>query len=503
MRAAVAVAVGLRVGLAYSSWLQARPELTTPLSSMRRVREGVELGRAGMSPWAGDMFHQPPLVLAFFRPFFGPRGPRLHGLPLMFAIALADVLTALAIRGTVAQLVGRINAEARATFGSSADLAGGAGAGAGAGAGGAGGEQKRANFERLLEPVPGKYAVPFFALDLAKLPSTCMVAYLMHPFSILSCGALDTDVLPRCAVALGIFFASRGNSAASSLCIALAGYVRIHPLVLVFATAALRHEHERISAIDDAEEGKTPRGTARNGRARSPGSAGFPWTLLTECVLVVLWSLALQGISWNMVEPRDGHHLTKTYAFHLTAPDHTPNIGLFWYFFSLLFKRFRGYFRFAFSAIFFIYVIPLAYRMWRRPLVMAVTLLMFIGTITPYPTLGDVAIPMVLMMGHPFLVARMRFKVVILTAIAVCATLLPVMWYLWLYLGSFCANHFYFAQLGYIMITLLLTTEFLAAAVIRDRQTDDVGRKRAASAGGENDAGGETLDARKEGRGAE
>lgn len=73
-RALVAVVVTgvlLRVAVlsleALQQALAARPELVTAVSSTARVREGALLFARTGSPYAGDVFHQPPLVFALFQ----------------------------------------------------------------------------------------------------------------------------------------------------------------------------------------------------------------------------------------------------------------------------------------------------------------------------------------------------------------------------------------------------------------------------------------------------
>ncbi|GLE09860.1 hypothetical protein PINS_up021774 [Pythium insidiosum] len=58
----------LHASPAITSTLASRPELVTALSSWRRVRESVYLFNSIGSPYAGDVFHQPPLVFAAFYP---------------------------------------------------------------------------------------------------------------------------------------------------------------------------------------------------------------------------------------------------------------------------------------------------------------------------------------------------------------------------------------------------------------------------------------------------
>lgn len=74
--AAVLVAgVALRIAIyalpALQQTLASRPELVTAVSSFKRVQESAFLFEHVGSPYAGDVFHQPPLVFALFYPIFG------------------------------------------------------------------------------------------------------------------------------------------------------------------------------------------------------------------------------------------------------------------------------------------------------------------------------------------------------------------------------------------------------------------------------------------------
>jgi len=61
------VGAALRVWLfrshSMAHWLTERPELVTPLTSWKRVTEGLALRRAGVAPYDGDVYHETPLML--------------------------------------------------------------------------------------------------------------------------------------------------------------------------------------------------------------------------------------------------------------------------------------------------------------------------------------------------------------------------------------------------------------------------------------------------------
>jgi len=46
--------------------LSNRKEIVTPITSFHRVTEGLFLYKLGHSPYVGDVFHQPPLILLPF-----------------------------------------------------------------------------------------------------------------------------------------------------------------------------------------------------------------------------------------------------------------------------------------------------------------------------------------------------------------------------------------------------------------------------------------------------
>lgn len=81
------------------------------------------------------------------------------------------------------------------------------------------------------------------------------------------------------------------------------------------------------------------------------------------CVLLLFASRAVNSDSWDF--------LRSTYGFVLSVPDLTPNIGIFWYFFTEVFDHFRTFFVFVFQMHAFIYVAPLTIRLRQHPLFLA------------------------------------------------------------------------------------------------------------------------------------
>lgn len=75
----------------------------------------------------------------------------------------------------------------------------------------------------------------------------------------------------------------------------------------------------------------------------------------------------------------------------LTVPDLRPNVGLFWYFFTEMFEHFRPLFVCAFQInALFLYVVPLSFRLYEEPMLLATSLTALSAIFKSYPSVGDV-----------------------------------------------------------------------------------------------------------------
>jgi GPI-anchor transamidase subunit U len=433
----IIIALALRL-LLYSVDLTEVPEFVTPLSSMHRIQEGISLARSGVSPYSGHAFHQPPLILALLWPFFDHKGstPRYAGLPLQLLFFIADVLVAYMLRTIMLRKLLR---DARLTA-------------------------------NTLEPKRDQYFLPSWLRDAAALPNICAAAYLLHPFALCSNVAWDVSSLVRVATVGSVYFATTSRSTLACICLALSCYVEIHPIIFVVATSALEMSESR---------------------SKERELKAYLVVLCRQMSIVVGVWFVLQACTWYVLHFYPFFHLDEnqqhvnlmnftmreafqsSYVWHLTAQDYTPNVGIHWYLFSMLFERFRPYFTFAFNIQLFVYVAPLVVRVRGRPLILLTVLTSLVALLRPYPTLGDFSLPSVLMLMHPHVVARMRQKSVLVVSTSIGVALLPTMWYLWLYPGAACANHYYFSQLTYTTSLLLVVSEFLGAALLRDRQIEE------------------------------
>lgn len=70
--------------------LVGRVEISTPVTSFKRLQEGVFLYTHNVSPYDGGVFHQAPLLL----PLFAAIPPRFFSITTIFIYVLLDLLAA-------------------------------------------------------------------------------------------------------------------------------------------------------------------------------------------------------------------------------------------------------------------------------------------------------------------------------------------------------------------------------------------------------------------------
>ena len=73
-----------------------------------------------------------------------------------------------------------------------------------------------------------------------------------------------------------------------------------------------------------------------------------------------IWAAALAWLSFAAIGDRasSGEWIGATYGLVLSAEDLTPNLGVFWYFFTEIFEKFRLFFLFVFHYFPFVLGVP-------------------------------------------------------------------------------------------------------------------------------------------------
>jgi len=166
-----------------------------------------------------------------------------------------------------------------------------------------------------------------------------------------------------------------------------------------------------------------------------------------------------------------------TYGFNMMVTDLSPNIGLFWYFFTEVFKHYRLFYIFSYQFHSFLYAIPLYIRLKHQPMVLFWINLAIIACFKSYPGVGDIAIQIALV---PLIWDSMRenpYGFVVLIAALFVAVLAPIFWLMWIYLGTGNANFYYAINLVSTMAQVLFLTYSLSS-VLRNDYLEKYGKEK-------------------------
>ena len=167
-------------------------------------------------------------------------------------------------------------------------------------------------------------------------------------------------------VAAALLFSYEGRRGVATLCLALAAYAQVYALVLLPAVCQLLY------VSSTGKEEKAP--------AFGPGSYVLSAGAFSCWLGALLWLSYASGQGWDFL---------RNYRALVTAQDHTPNLGLYWYMFSLVFEPFRDFFSFVFNYHFFAYPFPMLARIPHDPLFVACWCVLCIGIFKSYPSVPE------------------------------------------------------------------------------------------------------------------
>ncbi|CAL4063898.1 unnamed protein product, partial [Meganyctiphanes norvegica] len=261
-------------------------------------------------------------------------------------------------------------------------------------------------------------------------------AYLFCPYTVASCVAKTTTVFANMILAAAFVAMLNGYSMVFGCLIGLATYQSFYPVCLL--VPGVLHFIQQLS-------GKV--------LVRPIGA------FLGSFILLLLISAEIAG-SWEFIE--------ATYGFILAAPDLTPNIGLFWYFFTEMFEHFRLFFLATFQINAFVYVLPLSIRLRDDPMLLGTALLAFTAIFRSYPSLGDVGLYLALLPCWKHLYPFMRQTFIVGCMFVATSVLGPIMYNLWIFNGSANANFYFAVTLAFNTAQIFLVTDLLFAHVKRE-----------------------------------
>lgn len=208
------------------------------------------------------------------------------------------------------------------------------------------------------------------SVSTASLMLYISAGYLFNPYIILSCVGLTTTVFTNLLLALALLSMTKYSVFLSCTSIALLTLQGFYPMSLMVPASLY------ISRLE-------------KGRAKVNIIVIMIITFVSILALLFYASYCIMG-NWLFVQ--------NTIGFILTVPDLRPNIGLYWYFFTEMFEHFRWLFIAAFQInVSLLYVVPLALRLRRDPMLLAFSYLAIAAIFKSYPCIGDVGFYMALL----------------------------------------------------------------------------------------------------------
>ncbi|KAK5843981.1 uncharacterized protein LOC108480413 isoform X1 [Gossypium arboreum] len=410
--------------------LSSRPEVSTPLTSFRRLAEGYWLKQSSMSPYAGSMYHGSPLLLSLLGPL---TINRIEGQPnhLLYSLVsvIADVVSAMLIRAT--------------------------------------GQNLRLAYLRSLESLDLVKQIEvsefLFSGDIAAL------IYLCNPFTIVACVGLSTSPIENMAVILCLYGACSRLIPLAAFGWVIATHLSLYPAILIIPVIFLlgcgpdspprklflqRHQQKEV-----LNQSKLP-----------PRFSWGPvihfafWAFLWSVYVLVLCGISLKqfGGLWEMFK--------STYGFILTVEDLSPNIGVLWYFFAEVFEFFRNFFLIVFHVNILFMILPLAIRLRHRPCYLAFVYVAICSMLKSYPSVGDSALYLGLLGWFVNELADMQFSLFLFCGYVGVSLLSPVMHNLWIWRGTGNANFYFATAMVYACLQIVLVVEGVSAMLNHDRK---------------------------------
>ncbi|XP_007042808.2 PREDICTED: phosphatidylinositol glycan anchor biosynthesis class U protein isoform X2 [Theobroma cacao] len=410
--------------------LASRPEVSTPLTSFRRLAEGYWLKQLSMSPYAGSMYHGSPLLLSLLGPL---TVKRIEGQPnhLLYSLVsvIADVVSAILIRAT--------------------------------------GKNLRLAYLRSLESLD--IVKQTKASEILSPGDAAALIYLWNPFTIVACVGLSTSPIENMAVILCLYGACSRLVPLAAFGWVIATHLSLYPAILIIPVIFL------LGCGPDAPPRKLflQKNDKEEVLNKSKLPLGFSWRPITHFAFwALLWSayvLVLCGISlkqfgglWEMFK--------STYGFILTVEDLSPNIGVLWYFFAEVFDFFRNFFLIVFHVNILFMIMPLAIRLNHRPCFLAFVYIAIFSMLKSYPSVGDSALYLGLLGWFVNELADIQFSFFLFCGYVGVSLLSPVMHTLWIWRGTGNANFYFATAMVYACLQIILVVEGVSAMLNHDRK---------------------------------
>ncbi|KAI5451953.1 hypothetical protein NCC49_001253 [Naganishia albida] len=399
--------------------LETRIELSTPITNLRRLREGVYLHQHGVDPYESSSFYHSPLYLSVFSTVVDPTSK----LAMAVLWTLIDFIAASALRS-----IWRARKQQE--------------------------DDVTSPRNEVVEGVTQKEESGSNSLGIAAKTrrwlrdgwdESVMTLYLLNPYTIATCLARSTTSIDNALTLLSISYAAQGQASLALFFLSLAVHSQFYPVLLLTPIMLVLLSFNRGPSTAAAWD-------------RTSRQSVIGWVTMFVGFIAVVHGLAYTVAGSN-------RFIYQTWGTILSVSDLTPNVGLSWYFFTEMFDHFRRFFTGVFQLHMLLYVVPLCIRFRHQPLLATVILSGIISIFKSYPTLGDAAVWLGLLGCFPDIWDALRHPLLTGSVLLYSTMLLPILLELWLVSATGNANFLYAAAMVHSLGCGLGVLDMLGAAL--------------------------------------
>ncbi|CAK9278821.1 unnamed protein product [Sphagnum jensenii] len=463
-----------------ASLLGRRLEVVSPVTSLTRLAEGQWLKQLGLSPYAGSVYHGSPLLLSLLGPFIGNRRDILliieserSDLCSFWVFVAADLIGALLLR-SMGESLESAHIHHLSLLGLTL-------------------EQIPTSDGKAKSQGSGRWGTG----------NTAALFYLLNPFTIAVCIGGSTSPIENMLTILALYGAIAGIVPLAGFGWAMATHVGMYPAILFIPIACLLangpdgppsklyKSPELVQAVHDrdgkcsSEIGNFQQQPAmhviKSSNTNVTLSSGAKWLVVLKLIMwsAISWLCILGLCNFSLHEHASLHDMwSETYRFILTVEDLSPNLGVFWYFFTEVFNFFRPFFIMVFHSNIVFMVMPLTIRLHHRPVFLAFTLTAISSMLKSYPSVGDAALYLGLMCLCIHQLSGLQYFYLLLNGYFFTAIIGPVMYNLWIWRGTGNANFYFAMNLVYATLQTVLIVESSSTIIRYDRNLKKQSVKR-------------------------
>ena len=392
------------------SYLMTRVEIQTPASSWESMQEGMFLDQNGISPYEGSLFHNQPLLLKFFI--------QLQNISAKFEVDFAfffllfcDILAGYSLFKCCETYLEQRQEEEKLL--------------------------SQTEFDKDAYEVfnAGKRSVEHYAKIVT-------LAYLLNPFTIISCACKTMLPLELLLYARLLLFCLRRNFAGAIMALSLVTYLFMWPILLWVPVCYMFVEPAK----------------SENEEEHCENCFCVYFSMFVSVASLVLLTALLMLISFYVCD-YSFDFFFASWGFHFAIPDLQPNVGLHWYFYMEMFDQYRTFFTLMINTITVSICIPLCWKFSENRIIPVYSAMYFIAMYKSFPSFGDVSLCLSLVPMFAQNFSMMRNLLFTFLLFMSCFASMPAMYHVWVV--TFNPNFFYAITLIYGTVHMLIWSDVI------------------------------------------